>query len=56
MDSAGISASIGILKALTIQDDKKREQEAAKSNLEAYIYKIRETVAEDEAGGYCGST
>jgi len=43
-----ITASIAVLKELATKDEEKRRQEAAKSNLEAYIYSIRDKVAEDE--------
>ena len=43
-----VKKSIGILKDLAAKDEAKRAQEAAKSNLEAYIYQIREVVEEDE--------
>jgi hypoxia up-regulated 1 len=48
MTPEGITHSIEVLKKLNKVDEDKRRQEAAKSNLEAYIYSIREKVAEDE--------
>jgi hypoxia up-regulated 1 len=48
MTSDNIGISIGVLKTLAKKDEEKRRQEAAKSNLEAYIYSIREKIAEDE--------
>ena len=48
MSPDAVKKSIGILKDLAAKDEAKRAQEAAKSNLEAYIYQIRELVEEDE--------
>jgi hypothetical protein len=48
MSPDAVKQSIGILKDLAKKDEAKRAQEAAKSNLEAYIYQIRERVEEDE--------
>ena len=48
MSPDAVKKSIGILKDLAKKDEAKRAQEAAKSNLEAYIYQIRERVEEDE--------
>ena len=48
MDPASVKTSIATLKDLATKDEAKRAQEAAKSNLEAYIYSIRERVEEDE--------
>jgi hypothetical protein len=48
MSPDAVKKSIGILKDLAAKDEAKRAQEAAKSNLEAYIYQIREVVEEDE--------
>ena len=43
-----VKASVATLKKLAEKDEAKRAQEAAKSNLEAYIYSIREKMVEDE--------
>ena len=43
-----VKTSIAVLKDLAAKDETKRAQEAAKSNLEAYIYAIREKIQEDE--------
>ena len=43
-----VKKSIAVLKDLAAKDETKRAQEAAKSNLEAYIYAIREKMDEDE--------
>ena len=43
-----VKTSIAVLKDLAAKDETKRAQEAAKSNLEAYIYAIREKIHEDE--------
>ena len=48
MTPDAVKKSIGVLKDLAAKDEAKRAQEAAKSNLEAYIYSIREKVYEDE--------
>ena len=48
MTPDGVKKSMGVLKDLTAKDEAKRAQEAAKSNLEAYIYSIREKIYEDE--------
>jgi len=48
MTPDAVKKSIGVLKDLAAKDEAKRAQEAAKSNLEAYICSIREKVYEDE--------
>ena len=48
MSPDSVKTSIGILKRLAAKDEAKRAQEAAKSNLEAYVYAIREKIEEDE--------
>ena len=48
MSPDSVKVSISILKDLAAKDEAKRAQEAAKSNLEAYIYSIREKVEEDD--------
>ena len=48
MTNAEILASKGKLEKLHARDQAKRETEAAKSNLEAYIYSSRSKVRQDE--------
>ena len=48
MTQAQLGASIKVLDELRKIDEAKREQEAAKSNLEAYIYSTRAKLDEDE--------
>jgi hypoxia up-regulated 1 len=47
MTDAQIESSIQVLKNLRAKDEAKRAQEAAKSNLEAYIYAMRAKLDED---------
>jgi len=48
MTQAQLEASVSVLGELRKVDEAKRAQEAAKSNLEAYIYAIRAKLDEDE--------